>query len=99
MPTLTPAALALLARVEARRKAEAANAREEKYGESLTYADRMMTAMDYSTCNRYAEIRAMAGNNGGCTTRKGTWRRFKYGKGNIGKRGFERQGFEDNQKA
>lgn len=95
---MTPKALALLARVEARRKAEAAIAMEEKYGESLTWADRMMTARDGSTCTRYAEIRAMAGNNGDCTTRQGTWRRFKFGKGNIGKRGFERQGFEENQK-
>lgn len=99
MPKLTPAALALLARVEARKKTEAASALEEKYGESLTYADRMMDERDVSTSNRYAEIRAMAGNNGGCTTRKGTWRRFKYGKGNIGKRGFEKHGFEEDQKA
>lgn len=98
-PTLTPAALALLARVEARKKAEAASALEEKYGESLTWADRMMAARDDSTSTRYAEIQAMAGTNGGCTTRKGTWRRFKYGKGNIGKRGFEKKGFEENQKA
>lgn len=97
-PTLTPKALALLAKVEARKKAEAARAIEEKYGETLTYADRLIDARCSSTSNLYSEIQAMAGNNGDCTTRKGTWRRLKFGKGNIGKAGFERQGFDENSK-
>ena len=96
-PTLTPKALALLAKVDARKKAEAARAIEKKYGETLTYADRMIGARCSSTSNLYSEIQSMAGNNGDCTTRKGTWRKFKFGKGNIGKRGFEKQGFEENK--
>ena len=97
-PTLTPKALALLAKVEARKKAEAAKSLEEKYGGSVTYADRLIDARSSSTSNLYSEIQAMAGNNGDCTTRKGTWRRFKFGKGNIGKRGVEKQGFKENKK-
>ena len=96
-PTLTPKALALIAKVEARKKAEAAKSLEEKYGGSVTYADRMIGARASSTSNLYSEIQAMAGNNGDCTTRKGTWRKFKFGKGNIGKRAFEKQGFKENR--
>ena len=97
-PSLTPKALALLAKVEARKKAEAAKSLEEKYGGSVTYADRLIDARCSSTSNLYSEIQAMSGNNGDCTTRKGTWRRLKFGKGNIGKRGFEKQGFKENRK-
>lgn len=114
--TPTPAALALLKKLEDRKEAEKGIAvarrmteekqrkerqayeNERKYGEQLTYADRMIEARDDATRNRYTSIEAMAGNNGGCTTRKGTWRRLKFGKGNIGKAGFERQGFEENRK-
>lgn len=113
--TPTPAALALLQRIEERKKAQerfstAMQAKEEKrrrkrqadenelkYGEQLTYSDRMTQCRDDRTANRYDSIQSLAGRNGGCTTRRGTYRRLKYGKGNVGRRGFEKQGFEENQ--
>ena len=113
--TPTPAALALLKKIEDRKEAEKgiavarrmteekqrrerqADENERKYGEQLTYADRMMEARDDATRIRYTSIEAMAGNNGGCTTLKGTWRRLKFGKGNIGKKGFEKLGFKENE--
>ena len=55
-PTLTPKALALLAKVEARKKSEAARALEEKYGGSVTYADRLIGARCSSTSNLYRNV-------------------------------------------
>ena len=114
--TPTPAALALLKRVEDRKKAEKGIAvarrmtdekqrkerqayeNERKYGEQLTYAERLMQRVDEHENNRYSAIEDGIGKNGTCTTRRGTYRFNKFGRGNLGKAGFERQGFEENRK-
>ena len=85
------------AKEEKRRRKRQADENELKYGEQLTYSDRMTQCRDDRTANRYDSIQSLAGRNGGCTTRRGTYRRLKYGKGNVGRRGFEKQGFEENQ--
>ncbi|MBO6031980.1 MAG: hypothetical protein J6Q22_11105 [Prevotella sp.] len=113
--TPTPAALALLKKLEDRKEAEKgiavarrmteekqrkerqADENERKYGEQLTYADRLMERVDEHANNRYSAIEDGAGTNGNCTTRRGTYRFQKFGRGNIGKAGFERQGFKENQ--
>lgn len=112
--TMTPAALALLQRVEAREKAakgievarrmteakvereRLADENERKYGEQLTYADRMMGRTSETENNRYARIEGMAGRNGDCHSRKTTYRHQKYGKGNLSLRGYLKEGFEEN---
>lgn len=111
----TPAALALLKKVEERHLAKSAipiarkltkeqmhlenraEENERKYGDQLTYADRMIQSRDECTRNRYDSIEANVGNNGTCTTRRGTYRKLKFGKGNIGKKGFEKLGFKENE--
>ena len=98
---MTPAALALLKKVEAREhgaeeEESIADANERKYGEQLTYEDRLMDDKSEKKNNRYARIEGMAGNNGDCHSRKTTYRRLKFGKGNIGRSGYLRQGFEQN---
>lgn len=113
--TPTPAALALLKKLEDRKEAEKgiavarrmteekqrkerqADENERKYGEQMTYADRLMQRVDEQESNRYSAIEDGQGTNGRCTTRRGTYRYKKFGKGNIGKKGFEKLGFKENE--
>lgn len=98
---MTPAALALLKKVEDREQGaegeeSIADANERKYGEQLTYADRLMEKKSEKKNNRYARIEGMAGRNGDCHSRKTTYRHQKYGKGNLSLRGYLKEGFEEN---
>ena len=68
-----------------------ANALEEKYGESLTYADRICGHISESENNRYDQIESLVGKNGDCHSRKTTYRRWKFGKGNLSKKGWLKQ--------
>lgn len=99
---MTPAALALLKKVEAREhgaeeEESIADANERKYGEQLTYEDRLMAKTSESKSNRYERIESMAGNNGYCHSRKTTYRRLKFGRGNLSLSGYLKEGFEENK--
>ena len=74
-----------------------AEALEKKYGESLTYADRLCSHSNDSENNRYSQIESLAGKNGDCHSRKTTYFRWKYGKGNMGPKGFLKSGFPQNE--
>lgn len=79
-------------------KPQIAAANEAKYGSdtTMTAEERIMRRLDSSTTHGYKVLRSMRGENGECTTRRGTYRRWKFGKGNIGSRQFERMGFREN---
>ena len=73
-----------------------ADANELKYGGQLTIVDRYLQS-SYSSLNpqkRYSMIEEGRGTNGDCHSRKTTYRRYKFGKGNVGRRGWLLKGFE-----
>ena len=77
-----------------------ADANEEKYGgeHGITYADRMIEKTSTATSKRYDEIESLVGTNGDCHSRQTTYRRWKFGRGNLSKGGWEAQGFSENKK-
>lgn len=85
----TPEAKAAAERLE---RAERARLMEEKYSGGLTFADRLVQCRGISS--RYGRIEALAGKNGECHSRKTTYRRWKFGKGNVSRKGWLRQGFD-----
>lgn len=102
----TPKALEMLgespraiAEEEAKRRAAKAAENEDRYGESApTYADRIMERMSNTRGKNYFEIEALAGRNGKCHSRKTTYRRYKFGKGSVSRKGYLESGFEENKK-
>ena len=92
MPELTPKALELIARAEARRKQmrldqerlaarlrlRQAEINERLYGGGDSTDDDPLDIAD--TQDRYNLLR-LSNSNGKCTTRSGTYRHFKYGDG------------------
>ena len=75
-----------------------ADLNEQKYGgDQLTYEDRLMAKTSESKSNRYERIESMAGNNGDCHSRKTTYRRLKFGRGNLSLSGYLKEGFEQNR--
>ena len=84
---------------EQQRREEVAAANEAKYGDGApTYADRMIDKFTNTHGRNYSAIEAMAGHNGDCHSRKTTYRRFKFGKGSISRKGYLAQGFEENRR-
>ena len=84
---------------ERMKREERIAANEAKYGDDApTYADRMIDKFTNTHGRNYSAIEAMAGHNGDCHSRKTTYRRFKFGKGSISRKGYLAQGFEENRR-
>ena len=71
---------------------------EARYGRSKSHFDRVMEKMSNASGKRYGEIEALAGKNGDCHSRETTYRRWKFGAGNLSRKGWLKRGFEENRK-
>lgn len=105
----TEKALEILARLEGHTTStgddqdDIASANERKYADvAAPYADRAIEKYNAHTGTshgRYDTIALAQGLNGDCHSRKTTYRRFKFGRGNISERGYLRSGFSENKGA
>lgn len=69
-------------------------ANEEKYESApASFEDRISNRED-----KYVTIKREGVDNGDCTTRRGVYRRHKFGKGNKGFKAWLEEGFEENRK-
>ena len=71
---------------------------ERKYGGQLTHTDRIVDRLSLAHGRNYRRIESLAGTNGECHSRKTTYRRFKFGKGNLSRKGWLKAGFDENRK-
>lgn len=68
---------------------------EAAYKKALpTAADRLTERLQATSNRNYSRIQELAGSNGDCHSRKTTYRRKKFGKGNISEKGYLESGFE-----